>query len=97
MNRIIDIEILESLASLKTMLKSERNPIRASRLIALCLYKNGECSTALEIAKSIGYSRNAVEDWFHQYKINGLEGYLQINLWGRLHFNEFKPQFICAN
>lgn len=97
MNGKIEIEILESLASLKTMLQSERNAFRASRLIALCLYKSGEYCTTSDIAKAVGYSRTAVEDWFNQYRINGLEGYLQINLWGRLRFNEFKPMYICAN
>ncbi|RMG25686.1 MAG: hypothetical protein D6730_10475 [Bacteroidetes bacterium] len=93
----LDIEVRESITALKKMLKGEKNSFRASRLIALILYKTGECASSLEIAKSIGYTAEAVEDWFEKYREAGLEAYLMANLWGKIQFNDFRPRYMCAN
>lgn len=93
----INIEVRESITSLKKMLRSERNSFRASRLFALILYKSGEARTSRELAKAIGYTADAVEDWFDNYMKEGLEAYLRVNLWGKLQFNDFRPRYMCAN
>ena len=93
----LNIEVSESITALKKMLRSERNSFRASRLIALILYKSGECHSSRELSQSIGYSSHAIEDWFEKYMEEGLEAYLRVNLWGKLQFNDFRPRYLCAN
>lgn len=93
----INIEIRESVTALQKMLRSERNSFRASRLFALILYKSGEAHTSRDIAKAIGYTAEAIEDWFEKYMEEGLEAYLRVNLWGKLQFNDFSPRYLCAN
>ncbi len=93
----LNIEIRESIVALKKMLRGERNPFRASRLIALILYKSGECHSSRDLGKAIGYTADAIEDWFEKYMEEGLEAYLRVNLWGKLQFNDFSPRYLCAN
>ena len=64
----INIEVRESVTALKKMLRSERNSFRASRLFALILYKSGEAKNSSDLAKAIGYTADAIEDWFEKYK-----------------------------
>lgn len=93
----LTIEVRESITCLKNMLRGEKNSFRASRLIALILYKSGECRCSHAISKAIGYPADAIEDWFSMYQREGLEAYLRVNLWGKLQFNDFRPTYLCAN
>lgn len=82
MRKSLNFEVKEDAATLRKMLKQQKEPLLHARLLALYLYKTGQCRYRKDIAQQVGYGRNAVGRWLQAYETHGLEAMLTIGASG---------------
>jgi putative transposase len=82
MRKSLNFEVKEDAATLRKMLKQQKEPLLHARLLALYLYKTGQCRYRKDIAQQVGYGRNAVGRWLQTYETHGLETMLTVGASG---------------
>lgn len=82
MRKSLNFEVKEDAATLRKMLKQQKEPLLHARLLALYLYKTGQCRYRKDIAQQVGYGRNAVGRWLQTYETQGLEALLAVGTSG---------------
>lgn len=69
------IEIRESEAELKELLRQEKTGSGKERIQVLYLLKTKKAKTVTEAAEMIGRNRVTVQDWVGKYRQGGLKNY----------------------
>ncbi|HJW31344.1 MAG TPA: hypothetical protein VJ508_19080 [Saprospiraceae bacterium] len=75
-------EVAESLETLETLLKQEKNVRRRERLQFLYWYKTGQTKTRKALGKLLNRSQFAIGQWINTYRHRGLNGLLHLNYRG---------------
>ena len=82
MSRVFNLEIVESMETLKSLLKEEKDVRRRERLQFLFLYKSGQANTRQALGKILNRSHFAIGQWADTYRAKGLRGLLHLNYRG---------------
>ena len=73
MTGVYKIEISESEAELKELLRQEKTGSGKERIQVLYLLKTKKAKTVTEAAEMLGRNRVTVQDWLGKYRQGGLE------------------------
>ena len=82
MCRVFKFEVLESLETLETLLKQEKDVRKRERLQFLYWYKTGQAKTRQALGKLVNRSQFAIGQWIDTYRTRGLNGLLNLNYQG---------------
>lgn len=82
MSRVFKLEVLESIETLKSLLKEEKDVRKRERLQFLFLYKSGQIKTRQALGRLLNRSHFAIGQWADTYRAKGLRGLLHLNYRG---------------
>ena len=82
MGKAFTLTIKESLTTLKSQYKKERNHKNKLRLLSLILTKEKKFSRRVDLAEYLGVNIDTLNKWTKKYKVLGLEELLTINSGG---------------
>jgi hypothetical protein len=74
MCRVFKFEVIESLETLETLLKQEKDVRKRERLQFLYWYKTGQAKTRQALGKLVNRSQFAIGQWLDTYRTRGLNG-----------------------
>lgn len=77
MTGIPNIEITETAANLRELMKQQKSGLGFAKIQALYLLKIGVAETVRYIAVIVGREESTIHRWFHSYKEGGLEALLE--------------------
>jgi len=83
MGKRFNLIIEESLSTLKTLRKKEKNQKKKLRLLSLILTKENRFSRRVDLAEYLGVNIDTLNTWTKKYKEHGLTGLLSINSGGK--------------
>src|SRR4028119_2256069 len=78
MSGVLKINIIESPATLKTLLSQQKTATGKERVQALYLLKTAQIETVQHLAVVRGRNRVTVQRWLSQYRNQGLTGLLSV-------------------
>jgi len=83
MGKVFKITIKESLSTLKSLHKKEKNHKKKLRLLSLLLTKEEKFVRRVDLAQYLGVNIDTLNKWTGKYKASGLKGMLWVNSGGK--------------
>ena len=77
MSGVVKIEIIESAATLKKLLKNARTPQQKERIQAIYWLKNNTVETVKQVALMLGRNPVTVQKWLKKYRQGGIDRLLE--------------------
>ena len=77
MSGVVKIEIIESAATLKKLLKNARTPQQKERIQAIYWLKNNTVETVKQVALMLGRNPVTVQKWLKKYREGGIDRLLE--------------------
>ena len=74
---VVKIEIIESAATLKKLLKNARTPQQKERIQAIYWLKNNTVETVKQVALMLGRNPVTVQKWLKKYREGGIDRLLE--------------------
>ena len=83
MPKSIDIQIQESEANLKYLLRKQSKILQQSRVKALLLIKQGKVKYTYQLADKLKRERKTIYNWLQLYREKGIDAYLMVSSRGK--------------
>ncbi|NEP40436.1 MAG: IS630 family transposase [Okeania sp. SIO2H7] len=71
------IEIIESVETLKSLMKKQKRILEHNKILTLYLLKSGEQKTVRGVARNLGRGETTIHRWLKLYREGGMENLLQ--------------------
>lgn len=71
------IEIIESVETLKSLMKKQNRILEYNKVLTLYLLKSGEQKTVRGVARNLGRGETTIHRWLKLYREGGMENLLQ--------------------